>query len=363
MRPVVTALVDTYNQERYIEQALVSVLEQGLSASELEVVVVDDGSTDKTTAIVRKFLPRIKHVRKKNGGQGSAFNAGWAETTSDIVSILDGDDWWAKGKLTTVLEHLERNPGDVAVSHAYYEVYEKSGETRICGPREEPDFLHLGTPEAALYTREHWNFLQPSALTVRRRLLERVMPIPESLVFCADSPITTAAMAMGARVLPQTLSHYRIHACNLHAGDSDDPVRLRRKLEMEDEMYSVLYPRLLGLGVPRECVSVLLDEHWINVRHRMLAAYGGSRLKTCKTEMLFFRLTYKNPTLAYQLYKYLVMVPATLLLPPRGFYQLRNWYGRRNVGRLRDWFMGTERTGDGPPSRAEKAGQGASGQR
>ena len=74
MKPLVTALVDTYNHERYIEQALVSVLEQGLSPSELEIVVVDDGSTDKTPSIIKKFLPRIKYLRKDNGGQASAFN-------------------------------------------------------------------------------------------------------------------------------------------------------------------------------------------------------------------------------------------------------------------------------------------------
>ena len=54
-------------------------LEQGLSPEELEIVAVDDGSTDKTPSIIQKFVPRLKHVRKKNGGQASAFNARFAE--------------------------------------------------------------------------------------------------------------------------------------------------------------------------------------------------------------------------------------------------------------------------------------------
>src|SRR5260370_1092757 len=110
MRPLITALVDTYNHEKYIEQALASVVEQGLSPAELEIVVVDDGSTDGTASIVEKFAPRVKHVRKKNGGQASAFNAGFAESRGEIVAILDGDDWWAKGKLAAVAEALEKNP-------------------------------------------------------------------------------------------------------------------------------------------------------------------------------------------------------------------------------------------------------------
>ncbi len=74
--PIVSALIDTYNQEHFLEQALVSVFEQGLSPSELEIVVVDDGSTDNTASLVAKFAPRVRYIHKKNGGQVSAFNAG-----------------------------------------------------------------------------------------------------------------------------------------------------------------------------------------------------------------------------------------------------------------------------------------------
>src|SRR5262252_9077055 len=148
MKPLVTALVDTYNHERYIEQALGSVLEQGLSPSELEIVVVDDGSTDGTPEIIQKFLPRVKYLRKKNGGQASAFNAAFQAVSGQIVAILDGDDWWAKGKLGTVVDDLEQNPEISAVSHAYYQFYERTNELRVCGP-PETILLNLATPEAA----------------------------------------------------------------------------------------------------------------------------------------------------------------------------------------------------------------------
>jgi len=103
MKPLVTALIDTYDHERYIEQALVSVIEQGLSPAELEIVVVDDGSTDKTPSIIQKFAPRVKNVRKNNGGQASAFNTGFAQAHGELVAFLDGDDWWAAKKLAKVI--------------------------------------------------------------------------------------------------------------------------------------------------------------------------------------------------------------------------------------------------------------------
>jgi glycosyltransferase involved in cell wall biosynthesis len=101
-KPFVSVLIDTYNHERFIEEAIVSVREQDYPATEREIIVVDDGSTDRTPEIVRKFEPRLRLIRKPNGGQASAFNVGIPECKGEIISFLDGDDWWAKEKLRKV---------------------------------------------------------------------------------------------------------------------------------------------------------------------------------------------------------------------------------------------------------------------
>src|SRR5437899_11785569 len=110
-KPLVSALIDTYNHERFIEKAITSVLDQGLPLSELEIMVVDDGSTDRTPSIIRKFAPQVKYLRKRNGGQASALNAALREVQGQVLAFLDGDDWWARGKLRSVLEAFDRNPG------------------------------------------------------------------------------------------------------------------------------------------------------------------------------------------------------------------------------------------------------------
>ena len=97
--PRVTVLIDTCNHQRFIEEAIWSVLAQDFPASDVEIIVVDDGSTARTPEIVRKFQPRVRLIRKANGGQASAFNAGIPEARGEIVAFLDGDDWWAPSKL------------------------------------------------------------------------------------------------------------------------------------------------------------------------------------------------------------------------------------------------------------------------
>src|SRR5208283_2761542 len=93
--PLISVLIDTYNHERFIEQAILSVLEQDFPASGREILVVDDGSQDRTPEIAAKFGPQVRLLRKANGGQASAFNAGIPECQGEIVAFLDGDDWWA----------------------------------------------------------------------------------------------------------------------------------------------------------------------------------------------------------------------------------------------------------------------------
>jgi glycosyltransferase involved in cell wall biosynthesis len=351
MKPLTTVLVDTYNHERYIEQALVSVVEQRLSPTEMEVVVVDDGSTDNTPAIVQKFTPRVKYIRKKNGGQASAFNAAFPECSGQIVAFLDGDDWFAKGKVAAVVDALEQNPEVSAVGHGYYKVDEDIRVVQVCTPPEST-ILHLATPDAAREAIRGWQFLLLGALTVRKRVLERIMPIPQVLVFSADNPIQMASMAMGALLLKQPLCYYRHHADNLYAISPENRTKLRRKCEMLDLTFSLLYPMLLSLGVPSDSVSALLDDTFFSNKRFSLSTFGGGRLKTFQTEMRCFQYEFKNPSVRYRLFKYFVVGAATLLLSPQRFYKLRDWCAREDLRRYRELlFKRDVRTPNGPSHR------------
>src|SRR5437660_10348686 len=102
---------------------MVSVLQQDFPEAEREIIVVDDGSTDRTPEIVKKFEPRVRLLRKENGGQASAFNAGIPECRGEIVAFLDGDDWWAPGKLQAVADALAGYMSIGLIGHGITELF------------------------------------------------------------------------------------------------------------------------------------------------------------------------------------------------------------------------------------------------
>lgn len=333
--PLVTVLIDTYNHGYLLEKSIESVITQDFPADQFEILVIDDGSTDDTAERVRKYGSRVRYLRKANGGQASAFNAAIPEVRGEIVALLDGDDWWESGKLSAVVNAFEQNPEVSAVGHGYHHFYEATKEMKLCVPPERT-VLSLATPEAARGAMREWAFLQTSALTVRKKVLERVVPIPEALVFSADFPIAAAAVAMNVLILAQPLGYYRVHAGNLYAGDSADIARTRRKCEMDELMHSLTWPMLLQLGAPADSVSALLGAGWIEASRRRLHLYGGSRLRTFRTEMRAFHLAVANPSIGYRLFKYLGVGAATLLLSPQQFYGALSWYSKRDLKRFRE---------------------------
>ena len=82
--PFITVIIDTYNYGHFVEEAIDSVLSQNFPADRMEVLVIDDGSTDDTSERVKKYGERIRYFQKENGGQASAFNFGFSRSRGEI---------------------------------------------------------------------------------------------------------------------------------------------------------------------------------------------------------------------------------------------------------------------------------------
>ena len=122
-KPLISVLIDTFNYGQYVEEAIESAVAQDFPVGEREILVVDDGSTDDTEERVRKFGDAVRYFRKPNGGQASAFNAGVPECAGEIVAFLDGDDWWAPGKLRAVSNALAADAAIGLVGHGITQVF------------------------------------------------------------------------------------------------------------------------------------------------------------------------------------------------------------------------------------------------
>jgi hypothetical protein len=117
--PGVSAVVTTYNYARFLPDALDSVLGQGYP--NLEIVVIDDGSTDDTADVARRYAGRgVRYVRRPHGGAGHARNAGLEVTSAPLVAFLDADDAWLPDRVAAGVDHLARHPElALAAGHAF----------------------------------------------------------------------------------------------------------------------------------------------------------------------------------------------------------------------------------------------------
>jgi glycosyltransferase involved in cell wall biosynthesis len=165
-----SVLIDTYNHERFIEKAIVSVLEQDFPAAEREILVVDDGSADRTP-----------------------------ECKGEMVAFLDGDDWWAPGKLHRVAEVFAKEDAVGLVGHGIIESF-ADGTERIIAP-EKDERLALDSLPAAHVFRLRKSYLGTSRMALRAKLLARILPVPEALVIEADEYLFTLAAAMSEIII------------------------------------------------------------------------------------------------------------------------------------------------------------------
>jgi glycosyltransferase involved in cell wall biosynthesis len=111
--PLVSVIIPMYNAVSTIADCLHSVLQQTYAS--YEIIVVDDGSTDKSVSVVKNIIAKAKDkkitlVRKKNGGVSSARNAGMRKARGEFIALLDSDDEWLRGKLAAQMMIFEKNP-------------------------------------------------------------------------------------------------------------------------------------------------------------------------------------------------------------------------------------------------------------
>jgi glycosyltransferase involved in cell wall biosynthesis len=223
--PRITALIDTYNQGVFLDEAIESVLAQGFPAGQMEILVVDDGSTDDTPERVKKYGQHVRYIRKANGGQASALNVGFAESRGEIVAMLDGDDVWLPGKIRAMVEEFERHPEAGLVFHPY-QIWDP--ERGTCWNTE----FHAvsGDVTASLAGLLTYGDFGTCGMAVRKSVVQKLLPIPEGLVVYADLYLVCLIIFLApVAARAEHLTRYRQHAQNLTSFNAADRARQERR--------------------------------------------------------------------------------------------------------------------------------------
>jgi hypothetical protein len=326
--PAVSVLIDTYNHERFIEKAINSVLEQEFPVPEREIIVVDDGSTDRTSQIVQRFGPSLRYIRKENGGQASAFNVGIPECRGQIIAFLDGDDYWLPGKLSRVAEVLEKNSAVGMVGHGIKESL-PDGQERISAPANDEKFRIQSRGSARLF-RLRKSFLGTSRMTMRAEMARNILPIPEALVFEADEYLFTLAAAMSeVLILKEPLTCYVIHGSNLYVSAGSGKAGLRRKQQVMAALASSLQEALRAQDLANEITDCVVEIVQAEADQFRLMLDGGAPWQTVRAERKLFEVLHGDASRSQSFFRELSMIPA-FLLPPRWFYAGRRWLGKNN---------------------------------
>src|SRR3989441_7830895 len=126
--PVVSVVIPVYNGERYLADAIQSVLDQ--TYQNLEVIVVDDGSRDGSAAVAKRFGEAIRYVHRANGGVCKARNTGIAVARGTYLAFLDQDDLWLPDKLAAQVAYLDSHP-EVGAVYCQCQVMEVMGNAEL----------------------------------------------------------------------------------------------------------------------------------------------------------------------------------------------------------------------------------------
>ncbi len=217
--PFVSCIITAYNMAAYLGAAIESALGQDFPRSEREVIVVDDGSTDGTAAILARYGGRIRSFRQDNAGQGAAMIRALRAARGEIIAPLDADDVWLPAKISRSVAALEGVQDAVVVSHECQYVDKDLRpialrfEPRYAASRRVVDLekeslaqFHAGGGRIVLCNTG-------SATVYRKSAVEAYIKSCRPPAVFADGFFTLLALSAGGKavILGDVLSLYRRH--------------------------------------------------------------------------------------------------------------------------------------------------------
>lgn len=213
-RPLVTVIIPTYNFDRFVMDALASALAQ--THQPLEIIVVDDGSTDETPMRLRQVTSDFRYIRTQRRGPAAARNTGLRYARGEYIAFLDADDLWEPGKVARDVDQLERHPA-AGLSYCWWAHCDESG-------RPLPEVGKPTHQGQVIEPLANGCFINPSVTTVRRKCFDLLGGFDPSFKRCEDWEmlLRIAAARYEFCCVPAVLACKRIHDAQM----SRDPLEM-----------------------------------------------------------------------------------------------------------------------------------------
>jgi teichuronic acid biosynthesis glycosyltransferase TuaG len=205
MNPLVSVVIPVFNQERFLAEAIESVLAQTYRS--IETVVVDDGSTDGTAAIARGYGSRIVYLRQDNAGAAAALNRGIQQASGDLVGWLSSDDVYLPTKIERQVELHHRRP-EIAATYTDFMLIGANGEVIRKVKSRYLDDRRKFVRQLILV-----NFVNGSSILARKDALIEAGLFDTQMKYHADGNMWLRLLKRGEfGHVPEVLLKYRIHA-------------------------------------------------------------------------------------------------------------------------------------------------------
>ncbi len=206
----ISVIIPTYNRAEFLVEAIRSVLNQ--TFKDYEIIIVDDGSTDNTKAVLQKFSNKIRYFYQENKGVSTARNRGIKEASGEYIAFLDSDDIWKINKLSKQIELIESNTKIGLVCCLMDAVDSKGKLLNQIKPKVYPG---RNFEEAILRGATY-----PSTFFIRRECFEEVGLFNENIVIFEDLDLyLRIVLKFKILIDNEPLVYYRIHSSSLTKND------------------------------------------------------------------------------------------------------------------------------------------------
>lgn len=259
----VSIIINNYNYDRFLSEAINSALNQ--TYPYIEVIVVDDGSTDNSREIIEGYGDRIIPILQPNGKQAAAFNSGFAKSQGDIIIFLDSDDYLLPHAVEKIVAVW-----NVELSKVHYRlmVVDTIGKSLGYSSPQGSAPLSSGEVWKILLDKGGYVSTPTSGNALNRRVLEKLFPIPDEYKLTADDYLSFQVPFYGnVAAVEEPLGAYRIHDTNQWALATVTSARFQRFVRHDLQNFALLKQKAQALGyeIPLDLEQRSIGRLWSRI--------------------------------------------------------------------------------------------------